>query len=180
MEEDHSVIFKLFTYFFKDPENAEKLNIDLNKGILLMGPVGCGKTSIMNIVKYIRPLQQQHTMISTRKISYQFIKEGYGIIEKYSDNSFTYSSDDWFPKAYCFDDLGVENNLKYYGNECNVMAEILLSRYDFFISRKMISHITTNLTSSEIESIYGTRVRSRLREMMNVITFDSDSKDKRM
>ncbi len=36
----------------------------------------------------------------------------------------------------CFDDLGTEKNLKYYGNECNVMAEILLSRYDIFTSKK--------------------------------------------
>lgn len=26
--------------------------------------------------------------------------------------------------------LGIENNLKLYGNECNVMPEILLSSYD--------------------------------------------------
>ncbi|MEQ6120826.1 ATP-binding cassette domain-containing protein [Reichenbachiella sp. MALMAid0571] len=179
VEEDHPVIFKLFTYFFRDPENAEKLNIDLGKGILLMGPVGCGKTSILNIMKYIRPPQKQHIMISTRKISYQFIKEGYAIIEKYSDSSFIYATDDWIPKTYCFDDLGVENNLKYYGNECNVMAEIVLSRYDLFISRNMLTHITTNLTSSEIENIYGIRVRSRLRQMCNLVSF-GDSKDKRV
>lgn len=29
----------------------------------------------------------------------------------------------------------MENILKYYGNNCNVIAEILLSRYDPFITR---------------------------------------------
>jgi len=37
---------------------------------------------------------------------------------------------------YCFfDDLGVEQFLKYYANEDNDMNEILLSRYNFFISK---------------------------------------------
>jgi hypothetical protein len=59
------------------------------------------------------------------------------------------------------------------------MAEILLSRYDLFVSQKIMTHITTNLTASEIENLYGNRVRSRLREMLNLISFDTTSEDKR-
>ena len=54
--------------------------------------------------------------------------------------------------------LQPEINLKYFGNECNVMAEILLSRYDLFISKKVLTHITTNLSATEIETHYGNRV----------------------
>jgi hypothetical protein len=61
-----------------------------------------------------------------------------------------------------------------------VLAEILLSRYDLFISRHMLTHLTTNLNSSEIEEIYGTRVRSRLREQFNLIAFSESAKDKRV
>jgi len=60
------------------------------------------------------------------------------------------------------------------------MAEILLSRYDLFVSRQMQTHLTTNLSSSEIEELYGTRVRSRLREMFNLIAFSESAKDKRI
>lgn len=179
IEEDYPIIFKLFTYFFKDQESADKLKIDLRKGILLMGPVGCGKTSLMNIMRFIRPPHEQHLMIATRKISYDFIQNGYQVIEKYSDHSFRHDADTWIPKHYCFDDLGVENSLKYFGNDCNVMTEILLSRYDYYISHKMISHVTTNLNSNEIEQQYGNRIRSRLREMTNLISFEN-VKDKRL
>jgi hypothetical protein len=41
------------------------------------------------------------------------------------------------------------------------------------------THITTNLNAEEIEERYGNRVRSRLREMVNVIGFDINTKDKR-
>jgi hypothetical protein len=69
--------------------------------------------------------------------------------------------------------------LKYYGNECNIMGEILLSRYDIFISQDMITHITTNLSASEIENAYGSRVRSRMREIFNLISFGQATQDKR-
>ena len=59
------------------------------------------------------------------------------------------------------------------------MAEILLSRYDLYISRKLQTHITTNLSATEIEKNYGNRVRSRLRELCNLIAYDRSSIDKR-
>ena len=58
-------------------------------------------------------------------------------------------------------------------------GEILLSRYDHFINNHMVTHATTNLSASELEDYYGNRVRSRMREMFNLIAFDSSAKDKR-
>jgi energy-coupling factor transporter ATP-binding protein EcfA2 len=174
--EDYEIIFKLLVYFLKDSAGAEKYNISFRKGILLSGPVGCGKTSLMFILRLFQHPEERLILKPCRDISFEFIQEGYSTIQKYSKHSFKND----LPKAFCFDDLGTENNLKYFGNECNVMAEILLSRYDLFVSRQMITHLTTNLNSSEIEDIYGTRVRSRLREQFNLIAFDQSAKDKRV
>lgn len=179
IEDDHPVIFKLLVYFLKDQESARHLEIDHKKGILLTGPVGCGKTSLMNLMRYISAAFTHHIMISCREISFEFIRDGYSAIQKYSSESFRFYGSQKEPKIYCFDDLGVENNLKYYGNECNIMAEILLSRYELFVSHQMHTHITTNLTSSEIDMLYGNRCRSRMREMFNLIPFNSCSMDKR-
>jgi DNA replication protein DnaC len=175
LAEDYEIIFQLLVYFLKDTENAQKYNISLRKGILLSGPVGCGKTSLMSLLKFLLPAEGRYIVKSCREVNFEFIKDGYSVIEKYSRQSFNKD----IPKAYCFDDLGTEDNLKYFGNDCNAMAEILISRYDLFVSRKMLTHLTTNLTGSEMEDYYGLRVRSRLREMFNLIAFDSNSKDKR-
>jgi DNA replication protein DnaC len=174
--EDYEIIFQLLIYFLNDEKNCEKYGISLRKGILLSGPVGCGKTSLMNLIKLALPQEQRYLVKSCREISFEFIQDGYSTIRKYSNLSFNKD----VPKVYCFDDLGTENNLKYYGNDCNVMAEILLSRYDLFVNRRMLTHITTNLNGDEIENIYGIRVRSRLREQFNLIAFDFMSKDKRI
>ena len=175
IETDYPIVYKLIAYFLKDEPTCFQYGINLYKGILLTGPIGCGKTSLMNLMKYLTATEHKFFVKPCRDISFEFIKEGYEIIHRYSRGSYSQSE----YKNYCFDDLGVESNLKYYGNECNVMAEIILSRYDLFISRKVITHITTNLSASEIETMYGNRVRSRLRAMLNLIAFDKTTQDKR-
>ena len=174
-EEDREIVFRLLVYFLRDERNAERFGISLRKGLLITGPVGCGKTSLMNLIKLTLPPEQRYIVKACREVSFEFIQDGYSVIRKYSNLSFKND----IPKVYCFDDLGTENSLKYFGNECNVMAEILLSRYDLFVTRRMLTHITTNLNSSEIEEIYGTRVRSRLREQFNLVAFGEGARDKR-
>ena len=175
LETDYPIVYKLIAYFLKDEPTCFQYGINLNKGILLTGPIGCGKTSLMNLMKYLTATEHKFFVKPCRDISFEFIQDGYQIIHKYS-NGKLYQSE---PRTYCFDDLGTENNLKYFGNECNVMAEILLSRYDLFISKKLQTHITTNLSATEIEKHYGNRVRSRLREMVNLIAFEKSTQDKR-
>ncbi|WP_163409798.1 ATP-binding protein [Flavobacterium ajazii] len=174
-QQDTLNIIKLIAYFLKDETKTNEFGIDLTKGILLSGPVGCGKTTLMTLMKYVAKQNNRFYLKTCRDISFEFIKDGYEIIHRYSRGS--YSQTEY--KNYCFDDLGVEQNLKYYGNECNVMAEIILSRYDLFITRKVQTHLTTNLSASEIETAYGNRIRSRLRGMLNLIAFDKNTVDKR-
>jgi DNA replication protein DnaC len=174
-EQDISNITKLIAYFLNDEITTEQFGIDLTKGILLSGPVGCGKTTLMTLMKYVTKPNNKFHIKTCRDISFEFIKDGYEIIHRYSRGNYSQSE----YKNYCFDDLGVEKNLKYFGNECNVMAEIILSRYDLFVSKKIQTHITSNLSASEIEVAYGNRVRSRLRGMLNLIAFDKNTGDKR-
>jgi DNA replication protein DnaC len=180
LEEDKPTITKLAAYFLKDTYTCNQEKILLHKGILLSGPVGCGKTSLMHLMKYFSNHQQAiYILKPCREVSFEFIKDGYEVMNRYGRNSFAKSGQTEIPRHYCFDDLGTENNLKYFGNECNVMAEVLLTRYDLFISRKLITHITTNLAAGEIEKMYGNRVRSRMRELCNLIAFPSVAIDKR-
>jgi energy-coupling factor transporter ATP-binding protein EcfA2 len=168
-KEDFTLIRKILCYAIRDEEACQKYEIDFRKGILLLGPVGCGKTSLMTLIRDFFPTSFRPILKSTRQVSYEFIKEGYEIIDQYGKSE----------KVFCFDDLGVESSLKHYGNECNTMGEILLSRYDQFIQFGTITHVTTNLNSVELEKMYGVRVRSRLREMFNLISFPKETQDKR-
>lgn len=171
--EDYEILYKLLVYFYRDEHHAEQLGLDLKKGLLLTGPVGCGKTSLMTVIRCLAYPGFHYQLLSAREISMQFMDQGYPIVKHYS------SVGQRVPQVFCFDDLGSETNMKYYGNETNVMAEILLSRYDLFIQRRIPTHITTNLSASELEQAYGNRIRSRFREMFNLIAWRADAGDKR-
>ncbi|MGJ1367901.1 ATPase [Sphingobacterium spiritivorum] len=173
--QDHPLIIQLTAYFLRDQTTCDQAHISLDKGLLLSGPIGCGKTTLITLMRYITQPVNKYFIKSCRDISFEFIQDGYEVIHRYSKGKLYEPS----TRNYCFDDLGVENNLKYYGNECNIMAEIILSRYDLYISRQLQTHITTNLSASEIEAYYGNRVRSRMRELFNLIAFPNDARDKR-
>jgi hypothetical protein len=116
----------------------------------------------------------------------RFDNLGFKTIEDYGNDGF-----------YCFDDIGIEPMGKHFGVDSNLISEILLIRYELFtykpkltsivyskkpaskIGKAIVTHGTTNLNADEIEERYGNRVRSRMRELFNLIAFDKESIDKR-
>jgi hypothetical protein len=82
---------------------------------MLVVPVGCGKTSLMNLCRFLLAADKRHTIKSCRETTFEFIKEGYDISHRYTKGSF--SPQAFEPKTYCFDDLGLENVMNYYGNQ---------------------------------------------------------------
>ncbi len=166
---DRDTLFKLVSYAVGATDACQSEFLDLEKGVLLIGPVGCGKTSLMTLLNEFVYPHQKYQVKSTRDIATEFHQDGFEIINKYGRRQ----------KTFCLDDLGVEQNMKYYGNECNTIAEILLHRYDLHVNSGIITHATTNLNAEELEKLYGNRVRSRLRSMFNLIVFPGDVKDKR-
>ncbi len=169
-KKDQKVLYKLCAYVIGDKVKCAEYGVDLTKGILLAGPVGCGKTSLLTLAPFMVPHQRSYEVVSTRDLVWDYSRTGYKVIEDYGSSGF-----------FCFDDLGVELIGRFYGKECNVMREVLLSRYDLFrqSKRKVKTHATTNLSEEELEEVYGVRVCSRMRELFNWIVFEQTSTDKR-
>ena len=166
-DEQENIFSILCEHFISDTEE---------KGILLCGPVGCGKTTLMRV--FTENQKKSYSMVSCRKVSYDFSLNGFPSIEYYSriinGSANKFQQRDF---GFCFDDLGTEEEKKNFGNSANVMQEVILNRYDNSLIGH--THITTNLSVIEMKEYYGERATSRMREMFKMITFDTNAKDLR-
>ncbi len=172
---NRSILEKLFLYFTAS-DQAKQAGIDLNKGILLMGGLGTGKSTIMRCFS-----KNQHTsykFVTCMHLTYDFVEHGFSVIKEHCRNETIARNQYWQTElGVCYDDMGTEEERRRYGDKVNAMTEIILNRYDS-VPHNM-THITTNLNANDIEKFYGARVRSRMREMFNILTFDSTAPDRR-
>lgn len=165
----NSSILKMLSNYFTNTESA---GIDLNKGILIMGNVGVGKTELMRFLQKNKKCCFKIVSCNDVSDDYMTLKEGTDeaystpIKKALNDPSVFYQRS----IGYCFDDLGTEDIKNDFGNKKNVMADIIMAIYNKKDFSKF--HITTNLDADGIKEKYGSRVSSRLREMFNVIHFD--------
>lgn len=182
LDDNNRFIFKLLCQYFNNDTQFESNDesFSLRKGLILFGPIGCGKTSLMRL--FHNNQKNCFVLKSARQAADDYSDKDFGganalqyysnLIEVYSHNNYGQTH-----AGICFDDLGTESIKKHFGNEINAMQDVILNRYDKKIFNK--THFTTNLSSDEISDMYGSRVRSRLREMCNMIIFSKQSIDRR-
>lgn len=173
-------VFELLClYYSGDPAfELSDPNYSSLKGIMLLGNVGCGKTSMLELFK--DNAYKPFVMVDCREVSKKYQIEGPSSILHYSKLNRVQ------PKYYngheligwSFDDFGTEDDKKNFGNSSNVMLDVFL---DIYRSKSYgYMAITTNLDGNDIEMNYGIRLRSRMREMFNVIAYDVDAPDRRL
>lgn len=182
LSEEEKILYRALAMYFTRDQNFEKQGegFSLKKGLMLYGNIGCGKTTAMKL--FSANPHQSYAVISCRKVQADFASKGFSEINKYSDwvqSGMPNISYGQRQLGSCFDDFGTESTAKNFGNELNVMADVIQNRYELESSTYFRTHFTTNLDTSLIDQFYGSRVRSRLREMVNMIVFPLESKDKR-
>jgi hypothetical protein len=80
---------------------------------------------------------------------------------------------------FLIDDMGQsERFANNYGNKIDVVIAFLQRRYYAYTDCFALTHCSTNLIPSEIESEYGEAINSRMREMFNIILFPGEDKRK--
>ena len=174
------IIDMLCLYFSNDPRFEDlNDNYSLNKGLFLQGNVGTGKSSFLKIFQQ----NQKHgfRFISCPSIANEFKKGGVEKIEKFGKLALNQNKQMHFGQekiGWLFDDLGFETQAKNYGNTANVMVDIIQTIYNNSEMNGKV-HLTTNLTADDIDEAYGRRIRSRMKEMFNVICYDVHTPDRR-
>lgn len=147
-----------------------------NKGIYLFGDVGRGKTLIMRCFqRFCKIIEERLTNAGEKFTPRSFKMESCkSIVLKVAEDKNVESLKRFYIDSWCLDDIGAEENYKLFGNEMNVMLDIIVERYQRLQSRKLITHATSNMpfTESRLTSRYDMRFESRCCEMFHPIFFD--------
>jgi len=142
----------------------------LDKGIMLLGGIGSGKTLLMEgLSKLYHFFEIEISLLPSYMITEEFARKG---VEVYC--SVNYKSDQIWTSAdnMIIDDFGAETITKHYGQVTNVVAELMLRRYD----NKVQTYGTSNLDQKSLRKFYGERVWSRMKEMFNFIELKGDDR----
>lgn len=181
-EQNVTAISKFVAYFSNDLETMEKHEVDPNKGIMIFGNPGSGKSMLFRILKECLQSKKIFTCEDGSQLMEKdfFLKTNFHTCEHMAKfymlkgdpglNIFGKNS----TNNICFDDLGSEEMRCYYGNKKEVMADLINERYDLFLQIGLKSHFTTNLSPDLIEKRYSSRVRSRLKHMCNILSLGTE------
>jgi len=157
---------KIFTSIYKN-----------EKGIFITGSIGVGKTASMRIMqRLLKDTERRFKWVS-----------GYEL----KDMSETYTSaeiKEYYGKSLLcdlyIDDIGFSLDVKRYGNTVNIISEIIMERYDLFITSGYRTHLSSNIVAylknddgktPTIEKMYGNRVLDRIKEMCELIVWNGES-----
>ncbi|MGJ1193839.1 EutP/PduV family microcompartment system protein [Sphingobacterium siyangense] len=178
INEHNEKIINLLSLYFSGDDRFEQDGFSLQKGIMLVGPVGCGKTTIMKAFQINS--NNPYAVTTARKISDSYLSRENGgeyVINRYSNLIAAHPQQNFgFSQiGLCIDDLGVETVKKNFGNEVDVVGDIIMNRYEHELFNT--THFTANIGGNEIEQAYGPRIKSRLRQMCNFIAFDHNAPD---
>jgi DNA replication protein DnaC len=162
-EKAKPVYEQMIKFIHADPE----FNGDLEKGFILLGPTGTGKTIAMEVLQRYRQIDNTKMIVEGKVKSMNFdVVRSTKIISDYTNEGIDGIELYTRRLVICIDDLGTEpDTAKNYGNTIDVMGYILAERY----AKRLMTLATTNLTYQALESRYDDRIMSRMRALFNFI-----------
>jgi hypothetical protein len=155
LNEHNKHLITTICFFLSNDERFEtELGYSFDKGLLVRGISGLGKTFLFNCVKdnELSPI----TIYSMIELTETVRAEGY--LELPLTTGITY-----------LDDVGTEeHNVNHYGTKINFFKNFIEKYYlNNAVYNRLI--ISTNNSFTELETKYGFRVRSRVKDMFNII-----------
>ena len=183
-ENNKHVLRLMLLYFSGNPvfitemEDYFKVKGSFDKGLLIIGGVGTGKSMLFDIFKHYT-MNILHTNSFQVHTAIDIIDSvnvsGVEYLEKYSHN-FEHTNKRPNPLRCYIDDIASKNEtVKNYGTEINVIEQLLSLRYNVFKRYGTLTHATSNKYPTELLSLYDARIVDRMKEMFNIIELSGES-----
>ncbi|HZG00412.1 MAG TPA: hypothetical protein VEY71_05380, partial [Chitinophagales bacterium] len=171
---------------FEERGQALGRSWSLEKGILIVGPVGCGKTSMLRLFEMNQ--KRSFRMFNTLEV-YEDIRcqkekgDRKRLVAQLAGRQPGMHGKVVFGQDYedvALDDLGTDQACNDYGTSEDFIADLLYKRHE----AKLTTHGTSNLVKLDADHFpfrerYGDRLASRFAQMFNMIIFPNDATDLR-
>lgn len=176
-EHNKPIILNMVKYFIGDPS----CEWDLNKGIWLWGDVGRGKSELFPCLQLmVNVIEEKLTNAGVPFTSRKFkIESCKSIVLQIAADKSIENLKRFYNGIWCLDDIGAEDNYRLFGNDLNVILDVIVERHKHLQQTGLITHATSNLPPKEERLIarYDERFESRCNEMFNFVFLGG--KDKR-
>lgn len=167
------IIYTILKYFRGSSDfnsyGIIKNKASLDKGILIHGDYGVGKSLLFEILhKTGKQLYKEHRFKNMRFdcISTGSFVDDYMRSVKLNDSNFNINR--YYKHQLYIDDLGFEKKAFL---DFELLAQVLFERH----RNKEKTFVTTNLSPSEITARYSELIGDRLPEMFNIIKWEGES-----
>lgn len=169
--DNHKEVFKNFIWYLNN--DAAKCKWDIDKGVILSGPNGTGKSTFMQFFSelsrqmYVRGSKKRFSFVECRMITDN--------IEASGDVSFLHNFyRDKENSSVAFNEIGKEKYINNFGNKIYPIEQILINRFD----KRLLVFGTTNLTHGDTGDLsvfhkYGSDLDSRF-NLCNYIHLTGD------
>ena len=159
-------------------------NSDDPKGIFLMGPVGTGKSMLLEIFRfYLKEMQgKTYQITDTYDIVAKYEQSGFEALERFGENKRVNPHQIAIKKPieYLIDEIGGELDIvpdgmiNYMGTKLAPVPFVLHSRYKLF-KRGYRTHCTSNFDRETLKKVYESRLYDRFNEMFIFLTLTGGS-----
>ena len=183
VDDENREVLRLLLYYFNNCQRFETMmpnkKYKIYKHIMLCGPVGSGKTLIMQIFADYLALtnnpNRYYNLSVTQMINYYKL---HNHLDKYTYNEVTTNAFDGEPYNICLNDVGMQTHLHFGTDTKTIVTDFFHARNEIWCQQGKFAHITTNLTASDIKKYFDDefgRTNDRFKTY-NVIKLEGNSR----